>query len=143
MEGLRQQLMQVDSQQIDAWDTAAEVADAVVQCLRLAWPVRWSNGWAYSQQRATHFCRVVGAALAAYVQVGGGICWHASRRGILFVAHFFNSPCLNPLILYYTSAIVQGNPLALLPPTNLPSASSNGCTGWLTMDAQRAPDVAP
>nr|BBC28429.1 cytoplasmic dynein 1b heavy chain [Yamagishiella unicocca] len=51
------------------WEAAKELVDLTVTALRAAWPVKLPiGGWAMGQKRTDNFLRVVGAALAAYVQ---------------------------------------------------------------------------
>ncbi len=52
-----------------SWEGAKELVDLTVNALRAAWPVKLPiGGWAMGQKRTDNFLRVVGAALASYVQ---------------------------------------------------------------------------
>ncbi|GFR50179.1 hypothetical protein Agub_g12346, partial [Astrephomene gubernaculifera] len=66
------------------WEDAKEVVDLTTTAVRTAWPVRLPiGGWAMGEKRAANFLRVVGAALASYVQrrvsqmsaIGTGDLW--------------------------------------------------------------------
>ncbi|GLI62890.1 cytoplasmic dynein 1b heavy chain [Volvox africanus] len=65
------------------WEFAKELIDLTVTALRSAWPVKLPiGGWAMGQKRADNFMRVVGAALAAYVQRRAArLATHESKGG--------------------------------------------------------------
>ncbi|KAG2426397.1 hypothetical protein HYH02_014824 [Chlamydomonas schloesseri] len=92
LEPLRQSYEQLSSDAPEGeggsigWEGAKELVDLTTNALRAAWPVKLPiGGWAMGQKRADNFLRVVGAALATYVQrrvdrlaaAGRGDLWSA------------------------------------------------------------------
>ncbi|KXZ45909.1 DHC7 protein [Gonium pectorale] len=74
LEALRQPLELLISDKPESeggmgWEGAKELVDLTVTALRQTWPVRLPiGGWAMGQKRTDNFLRVMGAALAGYVQ---------------------------------------------------------------------------
>ena len=58
------------------WEGVKEAVEQLMGALRQVWPLRMAGGagggWAMGQARCDNFLKVAGAAVASYIQVGGG-----------------------------------------------------------------------